>query len=342
MRALVLRDFWDFRLEEAEQPRPGPDEVAVRVKATGICGSDLHGYTGDNGRRAPGQIMGHETVGRIAELGPGVSGLEPGTVVTVNPVLSCGGCAACARGQEQACPDKTVIGVTQDYPSAFADTFIAPAANLLALPSSMPIEYGALIEPLAVAYHAATRGGCAPGDRVLVLGGGPIGQSAVLACRMLGIETLAVSEPDPDRRALCAKLGATPLDPTACELAQGSREALGSPADVVLDAVGTSATAADAFACSAFGARVVLVGMNAQRLELSAYAISTAERSLIGSFCYTARHFREVAEWVAGSPDPLRELIEETVPASAATEVFRAMADGSRKVAGKVLVDFDE
>ncbi|WP_031468250.1 zinc-dependent alcohol dehydrogenase [Sciscionella sediminilitoris] len=340
MKALVLRDFWDFQVDERERKTPGPGEVTVRVFATGICGSDLHGYTGQNGRRVAGQVMGHETVGHIAELGAGVEGLAVGDVVTVNPVLACGNCPACAAGQEQACPDKTVIGVSAGYSSAFAEYFLAPARNLVRLPETMPIEYGALVEPLAVAYHAANRGGCGGADAVLVLGGGPIGQSAILAARMLGATAIAVSEPDPARRRLCAELGATPLDPAEGDLAAGTVTALGRKADLVLDAVGTSATIADAFSCSVFGARVVLVGMNAPQLELPAYSVSTEERSLIGSFCYTARHFREVADWVATAPAELAALVEETVPVRDAPETFAGMARGSKAVAGKVLVSF--
>lgn len=332
MRALVLRDFWDFQVDERDTPAPGPGEVAVRVAATGICGSDLHGYTGDTGRRKAGQVMGHETVGRIAAVGDGVTGIETGAVVTVNPVIACGVCPACARGQEQACATKTVIGVAADYSSAFADVFLAPAANIVVLPPDMPIGYGALIEPLAVAYHAAVRGGCGPEDDVLVLGGGPIGQSAVLAARRLGARSVVVSEPDPARRALCTRLGAVAVDPAE----------LDHKASLVLDAVGVSATLRDAFTCSQFGANVVLVGMGSPELTLPVYAISTEERTVIGSFCYTAAHFRAVAEWVATAPEELAVLIEGSVPVADAPETFAALARGTLSCAGKMLVTFGD
>jgi NADPH:quinone reductase-like Zn-dependent oxidoreductase len=95
MRALVLRDFYDIAVEERPEPQPRPGEVVVAVIATGICGSDFHGYSGENGRRHPGQVMGHETVGRIDELGSGVAELAVGQLVTVNPVMSCHICPAC-------------------------------------------------------------------------------------------------------------------------------------------------------------------------------------------------------------------------------------------------------
>ena len=122
MRALVYHGPHDIRVEERPDPEPGPEEVLLRISATGICGSDLHGYTGENKRRHPGQIMGHETVGRIVALGSGVAGagLEVERVATVNPVIGCGDCAQCAAGTEQLCPGRKVIGVNREIPSAFA------------------------------------------------------------------------------------------------------------------------------------------------------------------------------------------------------------------------------
>jgi len=114
MRVLVVRGPADLGLEERPDPTPGRDEVLLRITATGICGSDLHGYTGESGRRSPGQIMGHETVGRVVGTGDAVPvewGLTPGRIVTVNPVIGCGDCAACAEGNEQLCDRRRVIGV---------------------------------------------------------------------------------------------------------------------------------------------------------------------------------------------------------------------------------------
>jgi threonine dehydrogenase-like Zn-dependent dehydrogenase len=105
MRALVYRGPGDIGVEDRPDPQPGRDEVLLRITATGICGSDLHGYTGENKRRHPGQVMGHETVGRIATVGAYVSDetLQPGRVATVNPVIGCGECVHCAAGSLSSC-----------------------------------------------------------------------------------------------------------------------------------------------------------------------------------------------------------------------------------------------
>jgi threonine dehydrogenase-like Zn-dependent dehydrogenase len=343
MRALVLRGDYDIAVEERPDPRPGAGEVVLEVLATGICGSDFHGYSGENGRRHPGQVMGHETVGRIGELGAGVTGLTPGALVTVNPVMACGECAACASGQQQWCSRRVVLGVAPEIPAAFADRVAVPAANIVALPEEMPAELGALVEPLAVGYHAVRRGGATSADRVLVIGGGPIGQACLLAARRLGVEHLALSDVSATRRQLCAGLGARVIDPSAVGPSEGSAfadvvaEALGGPATLVVDAVGVDRTVADALAASALGSRIVLVGMGSPRLDLAAYAVSTGERSLVGSFTYTAAEFAETAAWVGTVPDGIESLIDGRVGWDEAPQSFDDLARG-RSLASKILV----
>ena len=337
MKALVLHGDYDIRVEDRPEPSPGPGDVVVEVIATGICGSDFHGYSGENGRRRPGQIMGHETVGRIRELGSAVAGLEVGRLVTINPMMVCGDCDVCRAGRAQWCSRKAVLGVTPHIPAAFADLVVVPAGNIVPLPEEMPAELGALIEPLAVGYHAVRRGQVAADDRVLVIGGGPIGQACLLAARRSGVAAVAVSDISAGRRALCARLGARVIDPTSAELATVVAETLGGPATLVVDAVGVSKTLEDAFAASALGARIVLVGMGAPRVELSAYAVSTEERSVIGSFTYTAEEFASTAAWVGTIPEGIEQLIDGRVGWDGAPQSFDDLARG-RTTASKILV----
>lgn len=340
MRALVYNGPWDLSVETMTDPRPGPREVLLRVVATGICGSDVHGYSGESGRRRPGQVMGHEMVGLVEARGDDVEpvpGVEPGATVTVNPLIPCGVCEACSAGAEQRCRDRRVIGVTPDIVSAFADLLVVPASNVVPVPTGVPQEYGALVEPLSVGYHAARRGGCSAGDNVLVVGGGPIGQACILAAHRLGAAGVAVTEPNPTRRALAATLGATGVDPRSDDAHAEVMRALGGSASLVLDAVGSTASLDTSMRCSAFGARVVLVGMNAPRVELSGYAVSTEERTLVGSFCYPAQDFRDTAAWVGTAPDVLGRLVDGRVDLEGAPQAFDELARGET-AASKVLV----
>ena|SRR5450631_1802149 len=328
---------WVLKVQEVPTPEPGPEDVLVKIVATGICGSDFHGFSGENGRRKPGQIMGHETVGHVVRVGGNVIDLAEGTCVTVNPVLSCDDCDVCRAGNEQSCLRRKVIGVAPELTSAFAEYLLVRRSNVIALAEAVASELGALVEPLAVGYHAAVRGACSSRDAVLVIGGGPIGQAAFLAARRLGVTRVAVCDINPTRRALCAELGAAVIDPSAKALEESVVEALGAKATLVIDAVGATSTLADAMRASAFGARVVLVGMAVPSVELAAFAISTEERTLIGSFCYSRKHFAETTAWVGTTQAPLHKLIDGRVGFEGAEKSFTELAKGQSK-ASKILV----
>ncbi|MEV0714325.1 alcohol dehydrogenase catalytic domain-containing protein [Asanoa sp. NPDC050611] len=332
MRALVFQGPGRLHVEARPDPVPGPGEVLLDVIATGICGSDLHGYTGQNGRRFPGQVMGHETVARVRAGGA----LAPGTLVTVNPVLACGDCAACRADSQQRCPRRRVIGVDPAISSAFAEQIAVPGDNVVPLADDLPPPMGALVEPLSVGYHAARRGGVTADAAVLVIGGGPIGQAAALAAERLGARTL-VSEPDATRSALLRTLGFPVVTPAAPDLGDRVVAALGVAPTVVVDAVGNTRSLGQALELSDPGATVVLVGMDKPRVDLAAYQISTEERTIVGSFCYTAGEFRGTAEWLAAESGRLAALVDVEVDLEAAPDTFAELAAG-RMNASKVLV----
>src|SRR5919204_2496206 len=156
MRQLVFRGPRRLAVEEADPPPLGPDEVRVDVRAVGVCGSDVHGYAGVNARRVPGMVMGHEAVGAISEVGEEVEGLDTGTVVTVNPITSCGECSFCLEGSENLCERRKIYGCVLDLPGAYADSFVVKADNAVPFDGAAPLEWGALVEPLAVGAHAAS------------------------------------------------------------------------------------------------------------------------------------------------------------------------------------------
>lgn len=342
MKALILTEFGHAEVTELPDPVVASGEVLIEIVATGICGSDIHGFTGDNGRRVPGQVMGHESVGRVLALGPGTdfSELQIGQVVTFNPVLVSPEDAVTYRGREQHSPTKKVIGVTPEIVAAFATLVAVPATNVIALPSTMPVEYGALVEPLAVAVHAVRRAQVTADSRVFVAGGGPIGQSIVLALQMEGVTNIMVSEMSHSRRELITTLGAVAIDPAAGAVGEQVRAGFSRLADVSLDAVGVSSTLADSLSSTLFGGTVVLVGMGAKELSVDAFRVSTEERSVVGSFTYSAGDFADAAAWVGSAPSTLAALISRQVPLAEANEAFLALAanDGT---AGKVLVRLD-
>jgi threonine dehydrogenase-like Zn-dependent dehydrogenase len=340
MRVLELVDWSKLVVADGPDPAMGDCDVLLEVLATGICGSDIHGYTGENGRRQPGQVMGHETVGRVVALGGLVGpsdGISIGDIATVNPVIGCKTCAQCLDGAEQACPKKGVIGVTHSLVGAFAEFLSAPACNVVPLPSTMPVEYGAMVEPLAVGYHAVRRGAVSAGDSVLIVGGGPVGQACVLGAQRLGATRIVVSEPSAYRRAISSSIGAVAIDPTSSDFGAAVTAALGSSPDVVIDAVGTNQSLASAFAAAALTSTVVLVGMGHTQLAISAFEVSTKERSLVGSFCYSPDEFRDTAAWVGDAPAVIGSMIGGMVELAQAPATFATLAH-DQAPQGKILV----
>jgi threonine dehydrogenase-like Zn-dependent dehydrogenase len=332
MRALVYGGPWQLTVEDRPDPVPGPGEALLRVIATGICGSDLHGFTGENGRRFPGMVMGHETVARVVGVGPDTS-MPDADVVTFNPVLSCGVCPACVSGTGYRCPDRRIIGVTPEISAAFAELVVAPVANLVRLTAAIPAELGALVEPLAVGRHALARAGDLDHAQLLVVGGGPIGQAVALAAATSTAASVRVSEPNPSRRELLAVLQLAAVDPAATD-GPGA-----ASADIVIDAVGSSGSLGAALAACRPGGRVVLVGMHEPQLTVPAYQVSVDERSIIGSFCYTHDDVLAAAAAVEADPDRYGRLIEGRVSLDEAAAAFTSLARGEL-AASKVLVQF--
>lgn len=343
MTALVLREFGKLVVQEAPRSAVGADEVEISVTHTGICGSDIHGFTGENGRRFPGQIMGHESEGLVSSVGGDVDDhyFPVGTRVTFNPVVVPDGDVDEFSGREQHCPRKHVIGVRADLPAAFADFVVVPARNVVAISNNASPGTGALVEPLAVAAHAVRRAGCVTGQRAIVAGGGPIGQSLVIALQMSGVNRIVVSEPDAARRELIERLGAAAVDPRSSDSAviDAVNAAFGGPADVGFDAVGISASLSPVLAAVSLGGTVCLVGMGSPRVEIDAFAVSTAERSIVGTFTYSADAFRTAAEWIAQPGLGIEHLISKVVSPEEAPEMFSLLARGAGPP-GKVLVSF--
>lgn len=322
MKALVFGGPWHMEIQDRAPRSPGPGEVQVRIEATGICGSDIHGYTGTTGRRHEGQVMGHETVGRISALGNSVTGLSEGDLVTINPVMSCGTCENCLAGAEQSCAVLRVFGVVPDHDAAFAEYATVPRQNIVRLPNLSKSQLGALIEPLAVGFHAARIADIDDDGDVLVIGGGPIGQAAALAARRLGAGRVIVSEPSQSRADLLASLDMICANPSELE---GKLNELDSRPSVVIDAVGNSETVATGLNLSSTRARLVLVGMAEPSLTIPAYRVSVDERSIMGSFCYSYSDFRETAEWVSSHEDEVSSLVEVALPMDRGPEIFEQL-----------------
>jgi len=216
MKALVLKEYGRLVIEEVPKPVLQPDEVLVRVRACGICGSDVHGMDGSTGRRIPPLIMGHEASGEIAETGPQVRGWKPGDRVTFDSTVYCGKCWHCRRGEINLCDDRRVLGVScAEYRrhGAFAEFVAVPERILYRLPDSLAFEQAALVEAVSVAVHAVERAPLPVNASVAVVGAGMIGLLVIQVLRIKGCGAIIAIDVDGGRLELARRLGATAAVP---------------------------------------------------------------------------------------------------------------------------------
>jgi fructokinase len=298
MRALVLTE--DSRLVPAERPRPragSDDDVVLRIVQTGVCGTDRSVLLGKFSAK-PGVIMGHEAVGRVVETGPGVTSLTPGDRVVVNPTLYCASCAWCRRGQFNFCRNKAGNEVGIDRDGAFAEFMRLEERFLHRLPEDIPDDRAVLVEPLACVLNNLQAAAVTPGDRVVVLGAGPIGVTAAVAADHFGCSVRLV-ETDAFRRSRCRDvLGAFP----GCR-AEVTDTTVTDPrsADVVVDTVGsllpTAITLADDLG------RIVVMGFD-DRAEVRIRPLELVGRGLrlIGAGDYNMPAFARAVDLARNLP----------------------------------------
>jgi threonine dehydrogenase-like Zn-dependent dehydrogenase len=355
MRAVEWEAPGRLRLAERAEPRAEPGQAVIAVAACGICGSDLHSYR-DGWAASPGQVLGHEFVGTVVEA-PGVEGLAVGERVVVRPMIPCGECDACRRGDPQLCARGLELGIGYAFDGAFAERVLVPRAvvglTVFPLPDSVDDRAAALVEPLAVACHAVRRGPDPSRRQALVLGAGTIGLG-VAAFLRLGGASVTVVDPSPLRRKAAASLtGRHPTDSaTASALADPPLDpatplgeirtidpAAAQPEpdsfDVVFECAGADATTAAAIRAVRPGGTVVVSALFGRRVEISPDRFSVKEAALVGAFGYRDE-FPEVIDALATGAIDATALISHELPLERIDEAFQIQADAAASL--KVLV----
>jgi L-iditol 2-dehydrogenase len=288
MKALVLREYRNLVYEDVPRPEVTADEVLVRVKACGICGSDVHGLDGSTGRRQPPLVMGHEASGLIEAVGPEVCGWAVGERVTFDSTIYRLDDWYTRRGHYNLSDGRMVLGVSPgDYRrhGAFAEYVAVPQHILYRVPDTVTFEQAAMVEPVAVALHAVSLTPLTIGDSAVVVGAGAIGLCLVQVLRAAGCSRVFAVDLEPERLELARRLGAdTVLDARRSDVVeQVTRETQGRGADVVFEAVGAKAPIATAVAAVRRGGTVTLVGNLSPTVEIPLQAIVTRQVRLQGS-----------------------------------------------------------
>jgi (R,R)-butanediol dehydrogenase/meso-butanediol dehydrogenase/diacetyl reductase len=355
MRALRFHQARQLCIEEVAEPGPpGPGEVLLRPVMCGICGTDLHEYTDGpivtparphplTGATLP-QIMGHEFSAVVAATGPGVTHVREGNLCTVMPLISCGHCHECARGQAHLCRTMACTGLSSAW-GGLADLAIVSAQQVIPAPEPITPQQAALIEPTAVAAYGVDRGRLQPGQTVLITGAGPIGSLAAIYALAAGARRAVVSEPNPVRRKRAAGLGAglgeiITADPAAEPVAEIIRDLTGGiGADIAVECAGHESALNLCIDAVRPAGTVVQTALHIRPAAIRAETLALKDLTLAGTWCYPVQDFPRIAGLVASGRLPVERVISSVVPLrSAITGGFEALiARGTGEV--KVLIE---
>jgi len=340
MKALVKRKpepgIW---MEEVPMPTVGMNEVLIRVEKAAICGTDLHIYKWDDWSKRtikPGLVIGHEFVGRITELGPGVDNYQVGDRVSAEGHLTCGQCRNCRAGRRHLCNQTRGIGVNRD--GAFAEYVTIPAANLWLIPAQIPSEFAAFFDPLGNAVHCALSFEMV-GEDVLITGAGPIGIMAAGICRRLGARHVVVSDVNDYRLDLALKMGASHIVNVKREtLAEAMRKQdIHEGFDIGLEMSGNPQAFNDMLHHMYHGGRVALLGIlpGETRIDWDQVIFKGLHiKGIYGREMFETWY--KMTQLVLGGLD-LRPVLTHQLPMADFAKGFELMASGQ---CGKVVLDW--
>jgi L-iditol 2-dehydrogenase len=278
---------------DLSDPAPKAGEVLVRVRATGVCGSDLHGFLGRSKKRVPPLVLGHEFCGEVAANQAGLSGIRPGDAVAVFPIISCGTCEYCASEREHLCPARQVYGL--DFHGGLAEYVAVPSRCLFPIPASMSFVEASLVEPLANAVHVVKRCPDVHGRMGLVYGAGPIGMLCAFVAKQRGARVVMMVDRNAHRLARLKELSAditidsSQQDPVASVFEQTG----GRGVDFAIDAVGNVECRQNSITCTASGGTVICIGLEEEICPVDTRPLVTREVDVRGAYAYSRSDFAE-------------------------------------------------
>jgi L-iditol 2-dehydrogenase len=342
MRQAIMTAPGQILVHEVPQPVPGPGEVLLRVRRIGVCGSDIHVYHGLHPYTSYPVVQGHEVSAVVAAHGTGVdpARLPVGSQVTFMPQIVCGQCHPCRSGQYNICDSLAVMGF--QAPGAAQDYFAIAAEKVLLVPETMSPEAAAMIEPLAVAVHALTRGGGVEGKKVAVIGAGPIGNLVAQTAAARGAASTLIMDKSGFRLSVARKCGVDHVvDATSSTLAEGiARHFGGDKADLILECVGAQATMDQAVLASRKGATIVVVGVFGAKPIVDLGLVQDRELTLRGTLMYRREDYEEAIALAASGRMFLDSLVTNSFRFEEYLEAYHFIGKAGDR-AMKVMIALD-
>jgi len=336
MKALVHTRPLTFEMQERAVPKPGPNDILVRVQAVGICGSDVHGMTGQTGRRIPPIVMGHEAAGVVESVGSAVETRKKGDRITFDSTIYCNRCRYCLSGKPNLCSNRKVLGVSCDeyrQDGAMADFVVVPDHIVCPLPDGLAFEKAAMVEPVSIAVHAVERAGIHLGDSVVVIGCGIIGLLTIQAARLAGAGQVIAVDLIDYKLEEARRLGASQTINSKKGDAVDAIRSLtaGEGADVSLEAVGFPPTVDLAVRSVRKGGRCVLIGNLTPRVDFPLQVVVQRELDVCGTVA-SAGEYPACLTLIATGRLDVESLISKTVPLEEAPHWFHLLHEGKERL----------
>lgn len=337
MKAFILEEPGKAIIGEVSEPVRKPGEALLKVRRVGLCGSDLNSYRGRNPMVSFPRIPGHEVAATIVEIDSGHSHLAVGMDVTLSPYTSCGQCAACRRGRNNACQFNQTLGVQRD--GALTEYICVPVERLY--PARLNLKELCLVEPLTVGFHAAARGRVSAGEHVVILGCGGVGLGAVAASAFRGAVTIAV-DVDDAKLAIAKQAGAAhTIHSQEQNLAERLRHITGGHGpDVIIEAIGMPYTFRAAVEEVAFTGRVVYIGYAKEPVSYETKYFVQKELDILGTRNAQPEDFRSVIEMLEAGRFPVEAAVSNIVSLDDAPRVFAQWSEQPSRFS-KIMIDLD-
>jgi L-iditol 2-dehydrogenase len=328
-----------IKLEKTSTPSPTSDEVLIQVKVCGICGSDIHAYKGRHPFIHPPIVLGHEFSGVVSKIGSKVKGIWKGEKVTVEPNIVCGECYNCLHGRYNICLNLKVIGCV-GHNGAFAEYIVVPQDKVIKIPPGISWDEAAMIEPAAVAVHAVKKAGQRIGDRVVILGAGPIGLLVMQVAKLSGAKEVIITDLLDYRLKKARDLGADrTINSSSENLVDLIKEDYGERIDLIYDCVSIEETVSQAIQIARKGTKILVVGVPEGKIGVNLAYVQDRELELLGSLMYVREDFITALELIHQGKIKVRPLVSHHFTLEEIDKAFQKILTTKEEVF-KVLIHF--
>lgn len=336
----VMTEPGKIEFQTVDKPTPKDDQVLVKMKRIGVCGSDIHVFHGLHPYTSYPVTQGHEVAGVIVEVGSQVEGLSVGDRVTFTPQVTCGVCYPCTHGMYHICEELKVMGFQTG--GAAQEFFAVDADKVLKIPEHVSLDQTAMVEPVSVAVHALSRGGDVEGKNVLVLGAGTIGNLVSQVAKASGAKAVMVTDISDYKLDKARECGIDHvINAREEDLGQALLRDFGpARADLILECVGVQDTITQAIENARKGTTIVVVGVFGKKPEVDLGLVQDREISLVGTLMYQKRDYVRAIELVAGGKLCLDTMITHRFPFSEYLKAYQTIEE-SKGHYMKVMIDLD-